>query len=95
MLASSDVADLFTVSQVSHSWHDDRSAKGAKWAAFFRKFRAQHGRDAKVWLDEIVLDQNNFKDSLKCLPVFLMACKKYLLLGGETWTNRLWCVWEL
>ena len=60
---------MITISQVSHSWHDDRAAKGAKWAAFFREFREQHGRDAKVWLDEIVLDQNNFKDSLKCLPV--------------------------
>merc|ERR1712034_49566 len=29
------------------------------------------------------------------LPVNVMACKKVLALCGHTYTDRLWCVWEL
>ena len=43
-----------------------------------------------VWLDEIIIKQNNIEDSLRCLPVYLMSCRKVLLLCGETYVDRLW-----
>ena len=30
-----------------------------------------------------------------CLPLFLSGCKKLVVLAGETYTSRLWCVMEL
>jgi hypothetical protein len=60
---------------------------------FFADFTKTEGRSALVWLDEIIINQGNIEDSLKCLPVYLMACKKVLVLCGETYANRLWCIW--
>jgi hypothetical protein len=75
---------------VSHSWHDDKKTKFKKWEEHFGKRRQRKGRDAKVWLDEIIINQGNIEDSLKCLPVYLLACKKVLVLCGDTYSNRLW-----
>ena len=47
------------------------------------------------WLDKVCIDQNNIGDGLKVLPVNVMACKKMLVLCGPTYTQRLWCAWEL
>jgi hypothetical protein len=80
---------------VSHSWHDDKETKFREWGAFFADFERENGRDAKCWLDEIIINQGNIEDSLKCLPVYLMACKKVLVLCGDTYCDRLWCIWEL
>lgn len=35
-----------------------------------------------MWLDKLCIDQQNIADDLQCLPVFLMACKKLLILAG-------------
>jgi hypothetical protein len=80
---------------VSHSWHDDKETKFHQWEEFFGAFKRAHHRDAKCWLDEIIINQGNIEDSLKCLPVYLMACKKVLVLCGDTYCDRLWCIWEL
>ena len=48
-----------------------------------------------VRLDKCCIDQNNIDAALQCLPVFEMACKRMLVLCGETYTTRLWCIWEL
>jgi len=47
------------------------------------------------WLDAVCFDQSNISDSLKVLPVNIMHCDKVLVLCGETYARRLWCVWEL
>ena len=57
------------------------------------------------------VDQANIDDEIQCLPVFLKSCEKVsnemlltstdihvaqmLVLYGETYAKRLWCVWEL
>ena len=41
------------------------------------------------------IDQTNIKDGLKALPINIMACDNMLVLAGETYSTRLWCVWEL
>jgi hypothetical protein len=79
----------------SHSWHDDKETKFRQWEVFFANFRETHGRSALVWLDEIIINQGNIEDSLKCLPVYLMACKKLLVLCGDTYADRLWCIWSV
>ena len=32
---------------------------------------------------------------LTCLPVFLSGCNQLLVIAGETYTYRLWCMFEL
>merc|ERR1712194_562171 len=34
-------------------------------------------------------------ESLSCLPVYLSGCAKLLVLCGDTYLQRLWCVIEL
>ena len=41
------------------------------------------------------IDQNDIGNGLKVLPVNVMACNKVLVLCGDTYTSRLWCIWEL
>ena len=58
-------------------------------------FERVHKRPPTFWLDKVCIDQSNIADALRCLPVFEMACEKLLILCGQTYTTRLWCVWEL
>merc|ERR1712100_184219 len=62
---------------------------------FANGFHATHHRWPTFWLDKVCIDQNNIGDGLKVLPVNVMACKKMLCLCGPTYTQRLWCAWEL
>lgn len=41
------------------------------------------------------INQNSVGEGLKVLPINVMACDKMLVLCGETYATRLWCVWEL
>jgi hypothetical protein len=41
------------------------------------------------WIDKFCIDQTNIQDSLKYLPVFVMASKKMLILAGPTYFTRL------
>ena len=34
-------------------------------------------------------------DGLKVLPINIMMCDKVLALNGDSYTKRLWCIWEL
>jgi hypothetical protein len=61
----------------------------------FEEFRQTHKREPKVWLDEIIINQADIEESLRCLPVYLMGCKQVLVMCGDTYTDRLWCIWEL
>lgn len=83
--------DLF----VSHSWHDD---PGERWMSLVQAaedFKQERGRWPVLWLDKVCIDQQDIGRSLKCLPVYLLACKAMLVLGGPTYITRLWCIWEL
>ena len=80
---------------VSHSWRDDAKLKWAALAEEADSFKAQNGRWPVIWLDKVCIDQTNITQSLKCLPVYVFACKEMLVLGGPTYLSRLWCVWEM
>ena len=80
---------------ISHSWNDDPYEKWKVLKAEAESFRKERGRWPVLWLDKVCLDQNNIVQSLKCLPIYLLACKGMLVLGGETYISRLWCIWEL
>ena len=80
---------------MSHSWYDDADIKWSTLQGIAEKFRTRHGRYPTFWLDKTCIDQNNIKDGLRTLPVFVMASRKMLALCGATYALRLWCVWEL
>ena len=39
--------------------------------------------------------QTDIGANLACLPLFLSGCRKLVVLAGESYTSRLWCVMEL
>jgi hypothetical protein len=80
---------------ISHSWNDDPYEKWKVLKAEADSFKEDNGRWPVLWLDKVCLDQANIVQSLKCLPIYLLACKGMLILGGETYISRLWCIWEL
>ena len=84
-------ADAF----ISHSWHDDPAAKYMALKKWCTTFEQQHGRQPWLWLDKCCIDQNDIDANLCCLPLFLSGCTKLVMLAGESYTSRLWCVMEL
>jgi hypothetical protein len=104
--ADSDLNGLFELSRpvregesidyfLSHSWHDDKTIKLTKLQDFADDFKKRKKRNMTIWLDKVCIDQQNISDGLKVLPINVMACKRMLVLCGDTYCNRLWCVWEL
>ena len=60
----------------------------------FEEFRQEEGREPTVWLDEIVIDQSSLDDeAMMCLPANIMSCNKVMVLCGDTYIDRLWCIW--
>ena len=43
-------------------------------------------------LDKVCIDQSKIIDGLKVLPINIAACNKVLVLCGDTYPRRLWCV---
>merc|ERR1712025_654234 len=80
---------------MSHSWHDNASTKWARVKDFATEFQRKRRRFPTFWLDTVCIDQKYIADGLKVLPVNVMACHKVLVLFGNTYPDRLWCVWEL
>mmetsp|Transcript_108610 Transcript_108610/g.315889 ORF Transcript_108610/g.315889 Transcript_108610/m.315889 type:complete len:883 (-) Transcript_108610:120-2768(-) len=107
MSSSAGGADTFNLSRpvksgeqidffMSHSWHDNAEKKWVALQHHVAQFKKAHGgRSPTFWLDKVCIDQDNISDGLKALPVNVMACKKMLVLLGDTYHHRLWCVWEL
>lgn len=85
-------ADAF----ISHSWHDDPVEKWRALQAWRRKFRQEnHGVEPKLWIDKYCIDQNDVENSLACLPIYLASCSRLVVICGETYLERLWCITEL
>jgi hypothetical protein len=80
---------------ISHSWSDDPDLKYSHLASVAANFERVHGREPIFWLDKLCIDQDDISRALRCLPVFVFSCKRLLVLAGNTYTSRLWCVWEL
>merc|ERR1719433_2254780 len=79
---------------VSHSWHDDPDAKWQALQAWRVDFKARFKREPLCWIDKLCIDQTNIKEDLTCLPVYLAGSQGLLILHGETYLTRLWCVLE-
>ena len=59
-------------------------------------FKAKHnGREPRLWINKYCIDQQDIAASLACLPVCLAGCSKLVILCGETYLSRLWCVLEI
>jgi len=80
---------------VSHSWSDPPEAKFAALQQWRADFVARRGREPRLWLDKFCINQDAIHDSLPCLPVFLAGCNSLLLLCGDTYFTRLWCIMEV
>lgn len=83
---------------LSHSWSDEATAPGAKYAAlraWVDDYEVTHKKEPTLWLDKACISQDNIRQSLACLPIFLAGCQQLVALVGPTYTRRLWCVLEL
>merc|ERR1719443_2653989 len=80
---------------LSHSWSDPSDSKWDGIQSWREHFKREHGREPRVWFDKCCIDQRNIDDSLMCLPVHLAACKKILMLVGQSYLSRLWCIMEI
>jgi len=80
---------------VSHSWHDDAAAKWKALQHWRSSFVLQHGREPHVWIDKCCIDQTNIDVDLQCLPIFVSGCSTMVVLAGNTYLSRMWCIVEL
>jgi hypothetical protein len=81
---------------ISHAWKDNWPVKKEKLKIVADSFyKMNNGRYPTFWLDKLCFDQNNLDDSLRCLPLNIMMCHQLLALCGETYSTRLWCIWEI
>ena len=51
--------------------------------------------DASLLPRPACIDQDNVDANLASLPVFLAGCRSLVVLAGQTYCERLWCVVEL
>lgn len=80
---------------LSHSWHDHGPSKWRTFQTWREDFVDKHGREPVVWLDKCCIDQNSIDMDLRCLPIFLSACSRLVILCGPTYLSRLWCILEI
>lgn len=80
---------------MSHSWRDHPEHKFLALERVVARFKKKNGRSPTFWLDKVCIDQRSIQDGLKVLPININACRKVLVLCGDTYSYRLWCVWEL
>lgn len=72
------------------SWRDDADAKWTELSEWCAAFQRRAGRQPRLWIDKVCLDQTQIEDNLMCLPVFLAGCNQLLILAGSTYLSRLW-----
>jgi len=80
---------------LTHSWHDSADAKWEAIQSWREDFKLAHRREPTLWIDKFCINQENISDSLLCLPVFLSGCNRLLIVAGDTYLKRLWCIIEL
>jgi hypothetical protein len=76
---------------ISHSWSDDPVAK---WDAVQRMradFKKAHKREPLVWFDKYCIDQTAIDQSVRRLPIFVVASSKFFVLLGPSYATRCWC----
>ena len=80
---------------LSHSSQDAAEELLEAFRGWTRDFVAATGRDSLVWLDTMCLDEKDFRGDITRLPIFIAGCKQLVLLVGDTFCTRFWCVMEL
>eukprot|EP00520_Triparma_pacifica_P001181 CAMPEP_0118637044 /NCGR_PEP_ID=MMETSP0785-20121206/2946_1 /TAXON_ID=91992 /ORGANISM="Bolidomonas pacifica, Strain CCMP 1866" /LENGTH=528 /DNA_ID=CAMNT_0006528211 /DNA_START=94 /DNA_END=1676 /DNA_ORIENTATION=+ len=81
---------------VSHSWSDDGLKKYQVLSAWARDYASKHnGNVPTIWFDKACIDQDDIESNLLCLPVFTSGCKNLLILAGNSYVSRLWCIMEV
>ena len=91
LLEKGEFIDFF----VSHSWHDTPESKWQVLTSHFMKFKAKYKRSPTFWFDKACIPQDKITEGIRNLPVNVMSCRKFLVLLGDTYVTRLWCIWEL
>ena len=80
---------------LSHSWHDSRTQKWAALTRWCLAFQTSNRRPPQLWFAKVCINQSHISADLECLPIFLAGCNGMLVISGDTYTCRLWCVMEL
>lgn len=80
---------------ISHSWNDNPHEKWKMLKAAAERFYDAEGRWPVLWLDKVCLNQRNIELSLKLLPIYVLASKQVLVLAGDSYITRIWCIWEI
>jgi hypothetical protein len=80
---------------ISHSWHDPSDEKWEALQGWRERFKREHDREPRVWIDKVCIGQFDTDVSMMCLPIHLAACRKLLVLAGATYLTRMWCVMEI
>ena len=80
---------------VSHSWSDDPHAKWQAVQKMRDDFKKAHKREPLVWFDKYCIDQNAIDQSVRRLPIFVVASSKFYVLLGPSYATRCWCMLEL
>ncbi len=87
---------------ISHAWDDDAMQKykivkeiGDNMVK--RNMVTMTSRKPTFWFDKVCIDHSAEAEamSLAVLPINLSKCRKVLILLGEKYLMRLWCIWEL
>ena len=86
-----DQVDFF----LSHSWSDDPHAKWDAVQKLRADFKAKNGREPLVWFDKYCIDQTAIDESVRRLPIFVVASSKFVVLLGSSYASRCWCMLEL
>ena len=81
---------------VSHGWADDYLCRYDALKQWAVAYSVEHkgGKLPDIWFDKACLNLK-LEESLKCLPVFLTGCTHLVVLAGDQYTTRLWCVLEV
>lgn len=76
---------------ISHTSRDDAEAKWKSLEVWGAAFAEKHGREPLLWIDTCC------GQGLKpwCLPIFLKACNRLVVLCGPAYSSRLWCIVEM
>ena len=53
-----------------------------------RRFKLENEREPLVWFDKYCIDQNAIDQSIRRLPIFVVASQKFFVLFGESYAVR-------
>ena len=79
---------------LSHAWDDDADAKFRQLTLLAQRFEEEHGREPTFWFDRCCAREDSTLE-LNCLPLFIHACDRLLILYGVNYDLSLWCATEM